>query len=99
MDWQQVEGSGDAVGISVAFLLRPDDEFTKTCRLSFQAMVRKIGSNPMPDQQRDITVKQACLQERVDAFQKQVANIFQAASDSRDGTLVREVYVSAEFDG
>jgi hypothetical protein len=82
VDWQQVDGSGDTVGILVAFLLRPDDEFTKTCRFCFQAMVRKIGSHPTPDQQRDITVKWAHLQERVDAFQKQVANIFQAASDS-----------------
>ena len=63
--------------------------------------MRKTGSHPTPDQQRDITLKQAQLQERVDAFQKQAANILQAASDggddSWDDTL--ETYLGTEFDG
>ena len=57
----------------------------------------------MPDQQMDIAVKRAWLQERVDTFQKQAANILQAVSedgdDSWDSTLVRETYVGTEFNG
>ncbi|KAH9048382.1 hypothetical protein EDB84DRAFT_1434385 [Lactarius hengduanensis] len=48
-------------------------------QLSLQALVRKIRSHPTPDQQRDIALKRARLQERVDAFQKQAANILQAS--------------------
>ena len=33
----------------------------------------------MPDQQRDVALKRAWLQERIDAFQRQVANILQSA--------------------
>jgi hypothetical protein len=65
--------------------------------------VRKIGSHPTPDQQRDVTLKRARLQERVETFQKQAANILQAVSevgaDSWDSTLERETYVGTEFDG
>ena len=65
--------------------------------------MRKTGSHPTLDQQREIALKQAQLQERVDAFQKQAANILQTASDSGDNswkdTLVRETYVGTEFDG
>ena len=64
--------------------------------------MRKTGSHLTPDQQRDIALKQAQLQERADAFQKQAANILQTASDSGDDfwkdTLVRETYVGTEFD-
>ena len=63
----------------------------------------KIGSSPTPDQQRDIALKRAQLQERIDAFQRQVANILQSAfdggDDSWDGTLGRETYLGTEFDG
>jgi hypothetical protein len=66
--------------------------------------VRKVGSHPMPDQQRDIAIKQAHLQERVDTFQSQAANIFQVVTeggddDTWDSTLVREPYIGMEFDG
>jgi hypothetical protein len=65
--------------------------------------VRKIGPHKTPDQQRDIALKRARLQERVDAFQKQAANILQAASeggdDSWDGILERETNAGVEFDG
>lgn len=48
-------------------------------------------------------MKRARLQERIDAFQKQAANILPAASeggdDSWDSILVRETNVGAEFDG
>jgi hypothetical protein len=65
--------------------------------------VRKIGSLPTPDQQRDITLKRARLQERVDVFQKQAANFISAVSDGGDDswedTSAREIYIGAEFDG
>jgi hypothetical protein len=61
--------------------------------------VRKIGSHPIADQQIDIALKQGCLQERVDAFQKQAAAILQTAGDSWNSNLVRETYIGAEFDG
>ena len=48
----------------------------------------------------DITLKRAQLQERVDTFQKQAANIIPATSgDFCDSTPGRESYVGAEFDG
>jgi hypothetical protein len=65
--------------------------------------VRKIGSHQTLDQQRDIALKRARLQERVETFQKQAVNILQAASeggdDSWDSILVRETDVGVEFDG
>ena len=60
--------------------------------------MRKIGAHPTADQQKDIALKQARLQERVDTFQRHAANILQAAGDPWDSALVRETY-SAEFDG
>ena len=64
--------------------------------------MRKIGPSPTPDQQRDIALKQARLQEKIDAFQRQAANILRSASDdgddSWDGTG-RETYLGTEFDG
>jgi hypothetical protein len=75
---------------------------TKKQRLSLQALVKKIGSHPTPDQQRDITLRRARLQERVDTFQKQAANFIHAVSDGGDDswedTSAREVYTGAEFD-
>jgi hypothetical protein len=65
--------------------------------------VRKTGSHPTPDQQRDITLKRARLQDRVDTFQKQAANFVHAVSDGGDDswedTSAREVYIGMEFDG
>jgi hypothetical protein len=76
---------------------------TTKVRLSLQALVRKIGFHPTPDQQRDITLKRAQLQDRVDAFQKQAANFIHAVSDSGDDswedTSAREVDIGVEFDG
>lgn len=65
--------------------------------------MRKIGSHPTPDQQRDIALKRARLHDRVDTFHRQAANILQAASeeedDSWDEILERETHVGMEFDG
>ena len=73
-------------------------------RLSLQALVRKVGSRPSLDQKRDIAMKRARLQERIDAFQRQAANVFQAVTEggddgSWDSTPVREPHVGVEFDG
>ncbi|KAI9445916.1 hypothetical protein H4582DRAFT_2052055 [Lactarius indigo] len=71
-------------------------------QLSLKALVRKIGSLPTPDQQRDITLKRARLQERVDTFQKQAANFIGASADGEDDswgdTSANGVYTSVEFD-
>ena len=65
--------------------------------------MRKTGSTPTPDQQRDIALKRAQLQERIEAFKRQAANILQAAPDGEDyawdGTLGGETYFGTAFDG
>ena len=66
--------------------------------------MRKIGSQPTPDQQRDITLKCARLQERVDTFQRQAADILQAVNDDEEedswnDAPIREFYTGLEFDG
>ncbi|KAH9020129.1 hypothetical protein EDB85DRAFT_1872687, partial [Lactarius pseudohatsudake] len=72
-------------------------------QLSLQALVRKIGLVPTPDQQRDITLKCARLQEKVDIFQRQAANFIHASAndedDSWEDTSTRETYTGVEFDG
>ncbi|KAF8261278.1 hypothetical protein EI94DRAFT_1705651 [Lactarius quietus] len=68
-------------------------------QVSLQALVRKIGSHFTPDQQREVAVKQAQLQERVDTFHKQAANILQAVSEGGANSLVMESYVGTEFNG
>jgi len=40
----------------------------KICRLSLQALVRKIGSYSTPSQKRDVALKCSQLQDKVDAF-------------------------------
>ncbi|KAI9432452.1 hypothetical protein H4582DRAFT_1821080 [Lactarius indigo] len=96
---KETEGSshkGHAVWLSSGLKIQES-------QLSLQALVRKIGSHPTPDQQRDITLKRARLQERVDAFQKQAANILQDPHDSGDdywdNAPRRETYIGVEFDG
>jgi hypothetical protein len=75
----------------------------KICRLSLQALVRKIGSNPTPDQKRDIAIRRSRLQDRVDTFQKQAGSILHAISNDADDSWVDDhtskVYTGAEFDG
>ena len=65
--------------------------------------MRKIGSNPTPDQKRDITIRRSRLQDRVDTFQKQAGSILHAISNDADDSWVddytSEVYTGAEFDG
>ncbi|KAF8265897.1 hypothetical protein EI94DRAFT_1702128 [Lactarius quietus] len=68
-------------------------------QVSLQALVRKIGSHSTPDQQREVMVKWAQLQERVDTFHKQAANILQAVSEGGADLPVVESYVGAEFNG
>ncbi|KAF8266109.1 hypothetical protein EI94DRAFT_1701995 [Lactarius quietus] len=68
-------------------------------QVSCQALVKKIGSHSTPDQQREVAVKRAQLQERVDTFHKQAANILQAVSEGGADSPVIESYVGTKFDG
>ena len=65
--------------------------------------MRKIGSRKTPDQQRDIILRRARLQDRIDAFQKQAATFLHAVSDGEDDSWeddnTRKVYTGVEFDG
>ena len=85
-------------------MIPPITILQNNCRLSFQALVRRVGSRPSPDQKIDIGTKQAHLQERIDTFQRQAANIIQAVTeggddDSWDSTPVREPHIGVEFNG
>ena len=87
-----------------SFLSKASDiDAKKIHRLSLQALVRKIGSHPMPDQKRDIVLRRSHLQERVDAFQKQAGSMLHAVSNDADDSwgddYTRETYTGAEFDG
>ena len=72
-------------------------------RLSLQALVRKIGRSPTPDQSRDIALKRSRLQDKVDAFQRQAGSMLHSVSDDADDSWgdehAREKYNGAEFDG
>ena len=72
-------------------------------RLALQALVRKIGSHPTPDQKKDIALRCSRLQDKVDAFQQQAGNMLHAVSDDADDSwgdeYAREIYTGAEFDG
>ncbi len=74
-----------------------------TCRLSLQALVRKVGSHLTPDQKRDITLRRSQLQDKIDMFQRQAASmlhtVFNDADDSWGDENARETYTGAEFDG
>jgi hypothetical protein len=80
-----------------------DHDIKKQCRLSLQALVRKIGLHPTSEQQKEIALKRSRLQEKVDAFQRQAAKLLNAVSsdgdDSWDGASEKEVYIGIEFDG
>ena len=87
-----------------SFLIKsPDFDTNKICRLSLQALVRKNGSHPTPDQKRDIALKRSRLQDKVDAFQKQAGTILHTVSNDADDSwgedYTRETYTGAEFDG
>jgi hypothetical protein len=72
-------------------------------RLSLQALVRKTGTHPTPDQKRDIALRRSQLQDKVDVFQKQAGSILHAVSNDADDSWsddnLRETYMGAEFDG
>jgi len=75
----------------------------KLHRLSLQALVRKTGSYPTPDQKRDLTLRHLRLQDKVDAFQNQAGSMLHAISNDADDSwgddYEREMYTGAEFDG
>jgi hypothetical protein len=86
------------------FLSKTSDFDTiKSHRLSLQALVRKVGSNPTPYQKRDVALRQSQLQDKVDAFQKQAGSMLYAISNDADDAwcddYTREIYTGAEFDG
>jgi len=72
------------------------------CRLSLQALVRKIGSHSTLSQKRDVALKRSQLQDKVDAFQKQARSMLHAISNDADDSWgdddTREIYTGAEFD-
>jgi hypothetical protein len=65
--------------------------------------VRRAGSHPTPDQQKDIVVRRSQLQEKVDSFQKQAAKLLNSISsdgdDFWDDAPTTEIYTGVEFDG
>ena len=65
--------------------------------------MRKVGSQPTPDQKKDISLRHSRLQDKVDAFQRQAGNILHAVSNDDDDSWgddhAREAYTGAEFDG
>jgi hypothetical protein len=75
----------------------------KICRLSLQALVRKIGAHPTPDQKRDIALRRSQIQDKVDAFQKQAGSMLHTVSSDADDSwgddYAKEIYTGAEFDG
>jgi hypothetical protein len=86
------------------FLSKTSDfDTNKICRLSLQALVRKIGSHPTPDQKKDIVLRRSQLQDKIDAFQKQAGSMLHAVSNKADDSwgddYARETYTGAEFDG
>ena len=87
-----------------SFLSKASDvDMKKICRLSLQALVRKIGSHPTPDQKRDIALRRSRLQDRIDIFQRQAGSMLHAISNDADDSwgddYARETYTGAEFDG
>ena len=74
----------------------------KICRLLLQALVRKIGAHPTPDQKRDIALRHSQIQDKVDAFQKQAGSVLHTVSSDADDSWgddnSEKVYTGAEFD-
>jgi len=75
----------------------------KLHRLLLQALVRKTGSHPTPDQKRDLTLRRSWLQDKVDTFQNQAGSMLHAVSNDANNSwgddYKREMYTGAEFDG
>jgi len=100
---QWVENSRDAVWLPQFLSKTSNIDTKKICRLSLQALVRKIGSHPTPDQKRDIALRRSRLQDRIDIFQRQAGSMLHAISNDTDDSwgddYARETYTGAEFDG
>jgi hypothetical protein len=100
---QRIENSRDAVWPRQFSHTKTYGFDKKIRRLSLQALVRKIGSHPTPDQKRDIALRRSQIQDKVDAFQKQAGSVLHAVSgdtdDSWSDDYTKEVYTGAEFDG
>jgi hypothetical protein len=102
MACQRIENSRDTVWLW-QFPQSDDFDTEEICRLSLQALIRKIGSHPTLDQKRDIALKHSQLLDKVDAFQKQAGSMLHAVSSETDDSwgddYIRETYTGAEFDG
>jgi len=103
MACQWIKNSRDAVWLWQFLSKTSDFDIKKLCRLSLQALVRKIGSHPTPDQRRDIALRRLWLQGKIDAFQNQAGSILHAVSNNSDDSwgddYTREIYTGTEFDG
>src|SRR6267378_2265851 len=103
MACQRIKISRDAVWLWQLLSKTSDFDTKKLRRLSLQALVRKIGSHPTPDQRRDIALRCSRLQDKVDAFQNQAGSMLHAVSNDGDDSwgddYTREIYTGAEFDG
>ena len=103
MGCQRAEDSRDAVWLRQLPSKASDFDPNKIHRLSLQALVRKIGPHPTPDQKRDIALRRSRLQDKVDAFQRQAGSMFHTVSSDADETWgdenTSEEYTGAEFDG
>ena len=103
MSCQWAKNSRDAVWLWQLPSEASDFDTSKTHRLSLQALVRRIGPHPTPDQKRDIALKCSGLQDKVVAFQKQAESMYHTVSSDADDTWgdenTREEYTSTKFDG
>src|SRR5713226_7320671 len=90
-------------GFGSFYNMTPHFNIENTCRLSLQALVRKVGSCPTPDQKRDIALQRSWLQDKIDTFQRQAASTLHTVSNDADDSWgnenARETYTGAEFDG
>ena len=86
-----------------SFLSKTSDFDANKCRLSLQALVRKIGRHPTPDQKKDIALRRSRLQDKVDSFQRQAESMLNTVSNDADDSWgdesAAEIYTGAEFDG
>ena len=103
MACHRVKNPGDAVRLCSFLSKIFDFDTNKIHRLSLQALVRKVGTQPTPDQKKDVALRRSRLQDKVDAFQRQAGYILHAVSNDADDSWgddhARETYTGAEFDG
>ena len=64
--------------------------------------MRKIGSHPTPDQNKDLALKCSQLKDEVDTFQRQAGTVLCAVSNDDDNSwgdkCATEIYTGTKFD-